>query len=118
MPTRGYRKGVSDAKEPRPHLVRSRLTSGVYDRLTQESESRSLTMSSLIAAIVTAHVSGKHPELPHRNVDAALLRELARIGNNVNQVAHQANLMNLPVIVDKAEACLASLDNLLRRMCA
>ncbi|MDX2158960.1 MAG: hypothetical protein SFW09_20855, partial [Hyphomicrobiaceae bacterium] len=71
MPTRGYRKGVSDAKEPRPHLIRSRVAAAAYDRLSAESANRNMTLSSLVAAILMAHISGQRAELPHRAVDAA-----------------------------------------------
>ncbi len=117
MPSRGYRKGVSDDKCPRPHVVKSRLTADAYQVLVAEADDRAMTFSSLIAHIVAAHVTGQRNDLPHRRgVDSAALRELCRIGNNLNQIAHQANLMNLPLIEEKAIATLTAVHEAARRL--
>ncbi|MCC0007733.1 MAG: plasmid mobilization relaxosome protein MobC [Hyphomicrobiaceae bacterium] len=69
-----------------------------------------MTFSALVADVLDAHVAGTRLQAPHpRGQDAATLRELARIGNNVNQIAREAHLMNLPLIVAKAAQTLDAL---------
>lgn len=76
-----------------------------------------MTLSALIASILDAH-AGKHClELSHsRGPSAAAIRELARIGNNLNQIAHAANLMKLHLLEADARRCLdavlAAIDRL------
>ena len=76
-----------------------------------------MTQARLLRALVEAHVKNGKPQLRQpRSFAAADLRELSRIGNNVNQIAHQANLMLVHVVANRAEQCLAELDKLLRRL--
>lgn len=111
MPRRGYRKGISDAKKPRPALLRCRASAKTDAALRAEAAGRSMTLSSLVAEIIDAHANNRRAELPHAHgVSAALLRELTRIGNNLNQIAHQANMMRLHLIQAEAKACLAVLQ--------
>lgn len=117
MPRRGYRKGVMDGKVPRPHVIKSRTGTGTYHRLHHEATVRSMTFSALVAAILDAHAAHTRLSLPHpRPIPDADRRQLDRIGNNVNQIAHQANLMRLPHIQKQAQAVLAKLETLLDGM--
>ncbi|MEQ1729677.1 MAG: MobC family plasmid mobilization relaxosome protein [Vicinamibacterales bacterium] len=113
MPSRGYRKGISDAKQPRPHVIKSRTATATYEALHAESADRSMTFSSLVSEILEAHAAGRRPALPHaRGPSAAALRELARLGNNLNQIAHQAHLSRLHLLDTDARACIAALNDL------
>ena len=54
------------------------------------AESRGVSLSDLVRALL----DGQRPRRPRREpppVDPALLRELARLGNNLNQLARAAN---------------------------
>lgn len=54
------------------------------------AESRGVSLSDLVRALL----NGQRPRRPRREtppVDPALLRELARLGNNLNQLARAAN---------------------------
>jgi hypothetical protein len=115
MPRRGYRKGLHDSKEPLPRFVRTRLSTQGFAALTAEAESRGVSVSTLTRLVVYAHLQGRRAELPHRQgEDAALLRQLIRIGNNLNQLARQANAGLVPVSVDELRTCLDHINMLAR----
>lgn len=114
MPTRGYRKGRSDTLEPLPRFLRTRLTEIELQALKGEAQSRSMTLSKLTRALVTAHITSQRPQLAHPNRDAALIRELARIGNNLNQLSRQANAGLVAVTPAELRACLDRLNGLAR----
>jgi hypothetical protein len=117
MPSRGYRKGISDSKAPLAQFVRSRLTSDEYSWLSAEADNRSITLSKLIRIILAAHLKGQRAELPHpRAIPAAALRELNRTGNNLNQLAKQANTGMVPVNAAELRAVLASVLDAVRRL--
>ena len=61
MPARGYRKGTSDAKEPLPHHMYTRLSVAAYQALNAESESRAITVSELVRIVLAAHLNGLSP---------------------------------------------------------
>lgn len=55
----------------------------------QLAESHGLTLSDLIRSLLKDQKPGKRRASP--KTDPVLIRELARIGNNLNQIAHHAN---------------------------
>lgn len=117
MPTRGYRKGVSDTKVAAPRRIHTRLSSTVHAALVADSASRNLPASDIIRRILTAHYNKVRLELPQpRGNISALLRELARLGNNVNQIAHNAHLGRLHLLVAETRACLAEINAAARRI--
>lgn len=92
VPRRGYHKGVSDAKEPLPHFVRTRLSEKDFEGFRDEACIRATGHSDLVRAILVAHLNNQRPELARpRGPGDELVRELRRIGNNLNQLARQAN---------------------------
>ncbi len=107
MPRRGYRKGLNDGKEPLPRHVRTRLSEPSFQALAAEASARGVTISALARLITTAHLKAQRAKLPQRHeTDAALLRQFVRIGNNLNQLARQANAGLVPVGADELRACL------------
>jgi hypothetical protein len=117
MPRRGYRKGVHDAKAPLPRYVRTRLSDETFAALSAEAASRGVTMSALARLIMVAHATAQRAELPYRNgTHAALLRQFIRIGNNLNQLARQANAGLVPVGADDLRACLDRINVLARTL--
>lgn len=117
MPRRGYRKGLDDAKQPLPCYVRTRLPETSFAALSGEAASRGITMSALTRAIVTAHLKAQRAELPRRRgTEAALLRQFIRIGNNLNQLARQANAGLVAVNADELRACLDRINTLARTL--
>jgi hypothetical protein len=51
-----------------------------------------------------------------RGLSADLIRQFARIGNNLNQLARQANLGLVAVPPDELRACTARLNELVRTL--
>ena len=109
MPARGYRKGVSDRKVPVPCPVRTHITRAELDRLIEAADGRSMTLSRIVRSLVTAFVAGERARLPRaEGPSTAALRELCRIGNNLNQIAHRANAGRLHLIEAEARRVLAA----------
>lgn len=111
MPTRGYRKGMTDAKEPLPRQVFTRISTADHAALHAEADTRSMNVSALVRLVLKAHLTGKRVELPHpERLTDAFLRQYARLGNNLNQLLKQAHLMRLPLIERDVRDCLAALE--------
>ncbi|MCH9808492.1 MAG: MobC family plasmid mobilization relaxosome protein [Alphaproteobacteria bacterium] len=92
MPRRGYRKGISDQREPVSRSVRTHITEDEFAALKVEATDRAMTMSKLLRRLITAHLRQQATELPHRRgPSTTAIRELARTGNLLNQLARQAN---------------------------
>lgn len=110
MPTQGYRKGLSDNAEPVPCFVRARIANREHAALQAEAAGRSMTISKLLRALIKAHLANRRAELPQpRSTNAALLREITRLGNNLNQLARQANTGMVPVDADELRRVLAAI---------
>ncbi|MEQ1715213.1 MAG: plasmid mobilization relaxosome protein MobC, partial [Hyphomicrobium sp.] len=80
----------------------------LHAALIDEAAARTLTLSKLANAILAAHVDGQRAALPQRNTNAAAIRELARIGNNLNQLAKQANNALVPLSEVELRSTLAA----------
>jgi Bacterial mobilisation protein (MobC) len=117
VPTRGYRKGTSDRLEPATRSIRTHITERAFAVLAEECAARSMTKSKLVRALIAAHVRGQRAELPHpRSANAEALRELCRAGNNLNQLAKQANVGLVAVGADELRAVLAAVLDAVRRL--
>lgn len=116
MPSRGYRKGVSDNKVAHPRQVYVRVSGATYEALLAESADRSLTVSKLLRRVVDAHLAGQTPGIPRRGAQADVVYQLMRLGNNLNQIGRQANLMNLHHIQARAERTLAAVEAAANRL--
>ena len=117
MPSRGYRKGQHDNAVPVTAYVRARITDATHRALLVEAAARSLTVSKLNNAILTAHIEGQRTPLPHaRQTNAEALRELARLGNNLNQLARQANTAIVPLTEDELRHALTAVLKAIDRL--
>lgn len=73
---------------PRPYKVLTlRLDAAQYAHLQQQAAIAGLKMEPLLRQLIMGN--NLRPRPP--DTYAALLRELSAIGNNINQLAHQAN---------------------------
>ena len=117
MPSRGYRKGLSDTKVWLGRRLHTRLPDDIHAALTADAASRSTDAAKILRQLVVAHYTGQRLELPHARAEpSALLRELCRIGNNLNQIAHRAHLGRLHLLDADARACIAAVNDLVRRL--
>lgn len=117
MPSRGYRKGVNDTEEPLPRQVYTRTSEHDHLALTREAASRAITVSDLVRALVRSHLTDGRVELPHpRGASCEALRELARIGNNLNQLTRQANTGLVTVAAGELRRCLDEVNAAAQRL--
>lgn len=117
MPTRGYRKGISDRKVPRPQVIKIRLSAAVHRALIAEAHRRAMTLSRLGDAVLSAHVRRSRAELPQpRGPLLQLTRELRRLGNNLNQIARQANLLRLALLEGEARLLIGAINRAVARL--
>ena len=117
MPRRGYRKGIDDAKEALIHPTYTRLSAADKAALMADARSRAIDAAKLIRQLVKAHLKGTRAALPHkRGPSTAAIRELARIGNNLNQLTRTANTHIVPLDVEALRAVLAEVNAAARRL--
>lgn len=73
---------------PKPYkTITLRLNTGEYAHLQEQAAATGLKMEPLLRQLIMG--VNLRPRPP--DTYAALLRELSAIGNNINQLAHQAN---------------------------
>lgn len=106
MPTRGYRKGISDKKKPSPKRVYTRLPDDVHAAANAEADVRHMTTSRLMREIVTAHCRQTRAELPQPRVNKHTHRVLAGVANNLNQLTRLARLRGLHLLEHDAKRVL------------
>jgi hypothetical protein len=88
MPAKGYRKTQLLDRQ-----VYVRYPTPEFDQLRQDARDRSMKVSKLVRALTAAYYKRQRPELKQaRGHAAGVLRELNRIGNNINQLARMANI--------------------------
>jgi hypothetical protein len=85
-----HRRGF--AGERRSEFFGFQLTPTERGYLERLAEASGMLKAELVRFYLPLGRPGNEPEWRRRDPDtAALVRELSRIGNNVNQLAHQAN---------------------------
>ncbi len=84
----------------RTHPVSLWLTDQEHDHLKRQAEISGLKIDPFIRQLITG--VNLRPRPP--DTYAALLRELSAIGNNINQLAHQANARGEATREEIAEA--------------
>lgn len=117
MPRRGYRKGVNDAGIPVVQFVRTRLTAEEYAKLAAAAASRAVTKSKFVRAVLIGHMGSQRVALPNdRSREDRLLQHIARIGNNLNQLARQANAGLVAVSAVEIRQCLDALNRVAEKI--
>ncbi|KUO58149.1 MAG: hypothetical protein APF80_11990 [Alphaproteobacteria bacterium BRH_c36] len=117
MPRRGYRKGISDRNVPVPCFARCRLTTQEHEALLNEATDRAMTLSKLLRQVLVAHLTRQRAELPtRRGPSHQALRDLTRIGNNLNQLARQANTGLVTVSEADLRTALQAVLNAAKRL--
>jgi hypothetical protein len=69
-----------------------------------------------LARYVRETALGVVPEVPRGAADAELIRHLARVGNDLNQLAREANAGHAFDSAEKLDAALAALNAVLDRL--
>lgn len=116
MPAKGYRKGQSDDREPFSEPICTHLTASQRAAFKADAASRPVTESKLLRSLIAAHLAGKRAELPRaKAVDHERNRHLGRIGDNLNQLARQANAGIVPMSATELQQVLAAVMDAARR---
>lgn len=119
MPRRGYRKGISDRKAPKPCIVQTRLTGPARNALRADAAARGLTPSRLVRQLIEAHLEQTRAALPRNTgLTRDFLVAFTRVGNNLNQLARQANVGLVAVTASELRAVLDELTRLAKRLTA
>ncbi len=95
MPRKGAGKGYMENRTRNIH-VGTRLNEAEHKKLMDLCDSTGLGTTRLLRKLI---VDQELPTGPSRDL-RAVLRAIDRVGNNMNQLAHRANIIGL---VDKAE---------------
>jgi hypothetical protein len=78
----------------RERMLKIRVDAAELEALKTQAAAAGVTVADLVRAALTAKPSGLAPRRRRREPDpgkAAIAREIARVGNNLNQVARWAN---------------------------
>lgn len=99
--------------EPRDKWVKLKVWKHERDAWYQEAEAEGLSLADLIRqrmgdALMTSVTKAK--PVPVKRVDPELIRELGRIGNNLNQVARWANYYKADADADQVLAVLLAIE--------
>jgi mobilization protein NikA len=117
MPAKGYRKGKTDDRLPLSRQIYVRYPDDEYLQLKTDAADRAMTVSKLVRALTSAHYKRQRPELKQaRGHIAGLIRELNRIGNNLNQLARMANTGMVTVQEAELRLHLARLHDAIARL--
>jgi Bacterial mobilisation protein (MobC) len=117
MPAKGYRKGKTDDRLPLSRQIYTRFPDDEYLQLKTDAADRAMTVSKLVRALTSAHYKRQRPELKQaRGHIAVLIRELNRIGNNLNQLARVANTARVNVPEAELRQQLARLEETIARL--
>ena len=98
-------KQVDQPKKPNlSKVVQVRMTDSDHDRLRENAQAEGVSMSDWLRLRINSNLSFEHAEptkiqtpqkrkreAPKHPADPKLIAALAKIGNNLNQLAHVAN---------------------------
>ena len=86
-------------KAQRDVIVKIRMTEAEKTQLKEVAKRERTTLARLIREAVLQEAKDRHKNVTYKQVivhaaDPALVREVARIGNNINQIARTLNTLN------------------------
>ena len=86
-------------KAQRDVIVKIRMTEAEKTQLKEVARRERTTLARLIREAVLQEAKDRHKNVTYKQVivhaaDPALVREVARIGNNINQIARTLNTLN------------------------
>lgn len=102
---------MAEEKIAKPRFLKARLSEDDHQAMRRLARARGIKLSRLTRAILKAHLKGIPVSLPHpRGLTDELVHQLARIGNNLNQLAHQANAGYVAVSPEEIRSCLVLIN--------
>lgn len=113
MPAKGHRK--PDVMRIAPP-IKLYVTACERVEILTDAATRTMTATALVRAIIARHYSRATPTLKARRDQAPLLRELTRIGNNLNQLVKQGHEGVVPVNPTRVHTVLDQLMSIFARL--
>lgn len=89
MPSRGYKKPTEQRREKRVHAL---FTEAEFCQVQDLAEAAGLTVSAYLRSVAL----GRRPKAKPTRVASELVRELNRVGVNLNQLTRLAHEGKLP----------------------
>ena len=112
MPAKGYRK-----PQPLDRQVYVRYPAPQFEEMKSDARDRNMRVSDLVRALTAAYYKRQRPELKQaRGHSAGALRELNRIGNNINQLTRMSNTGMVTVPEAELRQHLARLHDAIARL--
>lgn len=102
-------------KEKREKRITCRLTLAEYNKLLQSADIAGLSMSDYLRILSTVEPR-KHRQAKSLKADPIVINQLARIGNNLNQIARDIHKTKIYNIQDNLLNLLMGLDRELERI--
>ncbi|MCV0370427.1 MobC family plasmid mobilization relaxosome protein [Filomicrobium sp.] len=111
MPRRCSKRADKEEKVVKPRFLKARLSEDDHRQMHRIAAERGIKISRLTRTILQAHLKGIPVRLPHpRGITDELVHQLARIGNNLNQLAHQANIGYVAVPMQEIRSCIDAIN--------
>lgn len=102
----------SDEREKRKYSVKVYFDQGSYTKLLRRSKNRQCSLSSLVYELA---VNGYVREAMSKE-DAANLRSLSGMANNLNQLAHEAHVHHFSFVEKRVLELAGRIDEVLVRL--
>lgn len=111
MARRSVRRADKEERVVKPRFLKARLSEHDHAAMQKMASERGIKVSRLTRTILKAHLSNAPVSLPRpRGLTDELVHQLARIGNNLNQLAHQANAGYVAVPAEEIRSCIAAIN--------
>lgn len=111
MARRSVRRADKEERVVKPRFLKARLSEDDHTAIQKMASARGIKVSRLARTILKAHLKGVPVSLPHpRGITDELVHQFARIGNNLNQLAHQANTGYVAVSAEEIRTCIAVIN--------
>lgn len=112
MARRSVRRADKEDRIAKPRFLKARLSEDDHAAMLKMASARGIKVSRLTRTILKAHLKNVPVSLPHPSgITDELVHQLARIGNNLNQLAHQANAGYVAVSAEEIRSCIAFVNS-------
>ena len=97
-------------------VISARVTEVVHELLHQQAEDAGMTLSEFAAQmLMKGRVNTSYVFYVHPDEIEAITREFAAIGNNLNQIAQKAHVLNV-MDVQRYDAAIHELEEAIRKI--
>lgn len=111
MVRRSVRRADKEDRVLKPRYLKARLSEDDHSAMLKLASARGIKVSRLTRTILKAHLKNVPVSLPHpRGLTDELVHQFARIGNNLNQLAHQANAGYVAVPAEEIRRCISFIN--------